>query len=86
MTKKKDYIRIGEKVEGDDRMPVRIQKVKFYDTDEIGDILNLTRQSVVNYIHNGRIHGIKIGSHWHISQKSLNKFLETGDCKKVTTE
>ncbi|MBA7581160.1 hypothetical protein ES708_23062 [subsurface metagenome] len=64
-------------------MPVRIQKVKFYSTDEIGDILGLGQETVRLYIHQGRIHGIKIGSHWHISQKSLNQFLETGDCKKA---
>lgn len=59
-------------------MPIRIEKIKFYLTDEISDILHLCKPSVVKYIHQGRIHGIKIGSSWHISQKSLNEFLETG--------
>lgn len=64
-------------------MPVRIEKTKFYVVWEIAEILHLTKESIGNYIHSGRIHAIKIGSSWHISQKSLNTFLETGDCKKA---
>ena len=67
-------------------MPVRINKIKFYVVWEICDILNLTRETVTKYIHQGRIHAIKIGAHWHISNASLNEFLETGGVKKVTKE
>lgn len=63
---------------GDEKMPVRIQKTKFYVVWEICEILHLTRETVVKYIHQGRIHAIKIGSSWHISQESLNEFLKTG--------
>ncbi|MBA7544176.1 hypothetical protein ES705_36528 [subsurface metagenome] len=59
-------------------MPKRINKIKFYLVEEIQDILGLTRETVTKYIHQGRIHAIKIGSSWHISQKSLNDFVETG--------
>jgi len=64
-------------------MTVRINKIKFYLVEEIADILDLTKESVVKYIHQGRIHAIKIGSSWHISNASLNEFLETGGVKKV---
>jgi len=74
---------MSSKKRGDNEMPIRIEKMKFYLTWEIADILGLTKLSVVKYIQQGRIHGIKIGSHWHVSQKSLNTFLETGDCKKA---
>ncbi|GAI71564.1 unnamed protein product [marine sediment metagenome] len=67
-------------------MPIRIEKTKFYLTDEIADILHLGKESVVKYIHQGRIHAIKIGSSWHISQESLNNFLKTGGVKKDTME
>jgi len=77
---------MGKKRKGDKKMPVRIEKTKFYVVWEICDILHLTRETIVKYIHEGRIHAIKIGSHWHISQKSLDTFLETGDCKKVTKD
>ncbi len=63
-------------------MPVRINKIKFYLVEEISDILNLSKESVVKYIHQGRIHAVKIGSSWHISNESLNTFLKTGNCKK----
>ncbi len=64
-------------------MPKRINKIKFYLTEEISDILDLSKDSVVKYIHQGRIHAIKIGSAWHISNESLNEFLKTGNCKKA---
>lgn len=67
-------------------MPKRINKIKFYLTEEISDILGLSQYSVVKYIHQGRIHAIKIGSAWHISNESLNEFLKTGGPKKVTME
>jgi len=81
----KELIRIimREIIKGDEKMPIRIERTKFYLTDEISDILHLSKESVVKYIHQGRIHAIKIGSSWHISQESVNKFLRTGDCKKV---
>jgi excisionase family DNA binding protein len=59
-------------------MPKRINKIKFYLVEEIQDILGLTRETVTKYIHQGRIHAIKIGSSWHISNESLNEFLKTG--------
>jgi len=77
---------MGKKIEGDEDMPIRINKIKFYLVEEISDILGLSRLSVTKYIHQGRIHAIKIGSHWHISNASLNEFLETGGVKKVATE
>jgi len=77
---------MGEKRKGDEEMPIRINKIKFYLVEEISDILNLSKESVVKYIHQGRIHAIKIGSSWKISNASLNEFLETGGSKKVTKE
>jgi excisionase family DNA binding protein len=74
---------MGEKRKGDEEMPIRINKIKFYLVEEISDILNLSKESVVKYIHQGRIHAVKIGSSWHISNESLNTFLKTGNCKKA---
>jgi len=64
-------------------MPIRIQKTKFYLVWEICDILHLTRETVIKYIHQGRIHAIKIGSSWHISNESLNDFLKTGGVNEL---
>jgi len=71
----------GEKNEGDIKMPKRIMKTKFYLIEDLVDILGLTKESIRLYIKAGRIHAIKIGSMWHISQDSVNHFLQTGDCK-----
>jgi len=81
----KEIIRIilRENLKGDEKMPIRINKIKFYLTEEISDILHLSKESVVKYIHQGRIHAIKIGSAWHISNESLNDFLKTGGRNEV---
>jgi len=78
LTKELKRIKMREILKGDEKMPIRIERTKFYLTDEISDILHLSKESVVKYIHQGRIHAIKIGSSWHISQESLNEFLKTG--------
>jgi len=78
LTKELIRIIIRKISKGVEKMPIRIERMKFYLTDEISDILHLSKESVVKYIHQGRIHAIKIGSSWHISQESLNEFLKTG--------
>jgi len=78
-----DCIRMGKNIGGNEKMPIRVNKIKFYLVEEISDILHLSKESVVKYIHQGRIHAIKIGSSWHISNASLNEFLETGGVKRV---
>ncbi|MBA7552227.1 hypothetical protein ES705_44785 [subsurface metagenome] len=67
-------------------MSKRINKIKFYLTEELSDILGLSEWSIRKYIHSGRIHAIKIGSAWHISNESLSEFLKTGGMKRVKDE
>jgi hypothetical protein len=81
LTKNNFYDKLGEKNEGDRKMPKRIMKTKFYLIEDLVDILGLTKESIRLYVKAGRIHGIKIGSMWHISQEDVNHFLRTGDCK-----
>lgn len=67
-------------------MPIRMNGIKYFLTEELADMIPLTQKAIQAYIKKGRIHGIKIGRSWYVSNASLNEFLATGRCKKVTTE
>jgi len=67
-------------------MPMRINGIKYFLVEDLVDMLPVSVQTVRTYVRTGRIHGIKIGRSFYISNASINEFLETGRCKKVTTE
>lgn len=49
---------------------------KFYSPDDIADMLRITRRTVYTYMKAGKLHAVKIGKYWHISQESLDAFLK----------
>jgi len=57
-------------------MPIRIKNQKFYRTEDLADMLPLSQQSIANYIRSGKIHAVKIGLLWYISESNLNLFLQ----------
>jgi len=57
-------------------MPIRIKNQKFYRTEDLADILPLKLASIANYIRSGRIHAVKIGIYWFVSEANLNLFLQ----------
>ncbi len=59
-------------------MVVRIKNQKYYRTEDLVDILPLTLRSIQQYIRDGKIHAVKIGLFWYISEANLNLFLRGG--------
>lgn len=57
-------------------MVIRIKNQKFYRTEDLEDILPLSLASIQNYIRLGKIHAVKIGLFWYISEANLNLFLQ----------
>ena len=49
---------------------------KFYSPDDIANMLRITRRTVYTYMKAGKLHAVKIGKYWHISQESLDAFLK----------
>ena len=49
---------------------------KFYSPEDIAAMLRVTRRTVYNYMKTGKLHAVKIGKYWHISQESLDAFLK----------
>ncbi len=53
-----------------------IQGIEFYAVKELSKILGLSEQGVRIYLKKGRLKGVKIGRHWWVSEKNINKFLK----------
>lgn len=49
---------------------------RFYSPQDVADILHITIRTVYSYMKQGKLHAIKIGQYWHISQENLDLFLQ----------
>lgn len=49
---------------------------KTYSLQETADILGIAPRTLHDYLKNGRIKGQKIGGHWRISEKNLQRFID----------
>ncbi|MBA7545093.1 hypothetical protein ES705_37456 [subsurface metagenome] len=59
-------------------MAIRIKNQKYYRTEDLVDILPLTIRTIGQYIRDGKIHAVKIGLFWYVSEANLNLFLRGG--------
>ena len=51
---------------------------KYYSTDEVAEVLGLSRRTVYNYIKAGQLQGVKIGKSWRFPEKELKRFVTHG--------
>lgn len=54
------------------------KEVNVYTLTELAEILHVTRRSLYNWIKDGKIHAIKIGKEWRVTEEALNEFLTKG--------
>lgn len=54
--------------------------LKFYTFQEVADIIKVTRQTVYNMHNDGRLHAVKFGREYKVSEEDLRKFIKTGRC------
>lgn len=52
--------------------------IKVYTTDEVQELLKVTKRTLYNYIKAGQIKAIKMGRNWRITEDALKDFLEKG--------
>ena len=48
--------------------------------EELADYLGLKKQTIYNWLHQGKISGIKIGKVWRFEKKEIDKWLKK--CKQ----
>jgi excisionase family DNA binding protein len=50
---------------------------RLMDIDELADYLRLQKQTIYNWLHQGKIAGIKVGGVWRFSRKDVDAWLRT---------
>lgn len=52
-----------------------LEELKVYSLTEIEPILGVTHRTLLTYIKDGRLRGVKIGGKWKVSGENLRKFI-----------
>lgn len=50
---------------------------KLIDIDELADYLRLKKQTIYNWLHEGKISGIKVGGVWRFDRKEIDAWLKS---------
>jgi excisionase family DNA binding protein len=50
---------------------------RLIDIDELADYLKLKRQTLYNWLHQGKIAGIKVGGVWRFDRKDIDAWLKS---------
>ncbi|MFH1128412.1 MAG: helix-turn-helix domain-containing protein [Candidatus Omnitrophota bacterium] len=50
---------------------------KLIDVDELADYLRLKKQTIYNWLHQGKISGIKMGGVWRFDQREVDAWLRS---------
>jgi len=58
----------------------------FLTVEQVADKLQVHWQTVLNYIKGGKLKALRLGKGYRISQKDLEKFIQTNQTKKTPNE
>ncbi|MGE5197017.1 MAG: helix-turn-helix domain-containing protein [Deltaproteobacteria bacterium] len=50
---------------------------RLIDIDELADYLKLKRQTIYNWLHQGKISGIKVGGVWRFDRRDVDAWLKS---------
>lgn len=50
---------------------------KLINVDELADYLRLKKQTIYNWLHQGKISGIKVGGVWRFDRKEIDVWLKS---------
>lgn len=59
----------------DIKRTAELEELKVYSLTEIEPILGVTHRTLLSYIKDGRLKGVKIGGKWKVSGENLRKFI-----------
>ena len=57
-----------------------LEELKVYSLTEIEPILGVTHRTLLTYIKDGRLKGVKIGGKWKVRGENLRKFINGEKC------
>ncbi|MFA5411319.1 MAG: helix-turn-helix domain-containing protein [Candidatus Omnitrophota bacterium] len=50
---------------------------RLIDIDELADYLKLQKQTIYNWLHQGKISGIKVGGVWRFERREIDAWLKS---------
>lgn len=50
---------------------------RLIDIDELADYLRLKKQTIYNWLHQGKISGIKVGGVWRFDRREVDSWLQS---------
>jgi excisionase family DNA binding protein len=50
---------------------------RLIDIDELADYLKLKKQTIYNWLHEGKISGIKVGGVWRFDRRDIDAWLKS---------
>ncbi len=53
----------------------KLDAIRLYTLTEIEPILGVTHRTLLTYIKDGRLKGVKVGGKWKISEDNLRRFI-----------
>lgn len=53
----------------------KLESITLYTLTEIEPILGVTHRTLLSYIKDGRLKGVKVGGKWKVSEENLKKFI-----------
>jgi excisionase family DNA binding protein len=51
--------------------------VQLLDIDQLAQYLRLRKQTIYNWLHQGKISGLKVGGVWRFDRRDIDKWLES---------
>lgn len=52
-----------------------MDEIKTYTLTEVADALKVTRRTLYNYIKEGKLPAVKVGSQWRVTDQAIKEFL-----------
>lgn len=53
----------------------KLESITLYALTEIEPILGVTHRTLLSYIKDGKLKGVKVGGKWKVSEENLKKFI-----------
>lgn len=57
--------------------------IKVYTPAEVAELLKLSRQTIYNYIIDGKLHAVQFGREYRVTEEDLKAFIKTGNPGKI---
>ena len=58
-----------------EKRETRLEDLRLYTLTELEPIMGVTHRTLLTYMKQGRLRGVKIGGKWKVSEETLRRFV-----------